>query len=121
MYGHLNNAAYYYYFDSIINKYLIEHCGLDTCSTNTTKPIGLVVSSQANFYASASYPHLIHAGLRITKIGNSSIAYRVGIFEGDNLTACVVGGYTHVFVDPNTRRPVQALPKTFIEGLEKLL
>ncbi|CEP20159.1 hypothetical protein [Parasitella parasitica] len=121
MYAHINNSVYYHYFDTIINEYLIRKCGLDTSSDNKTKPIGLVVTSQANFYASASYPSMIHAGLSISKIGKSSVTYRVGIFEQENPLACVVGGYTHVFVDPVTRRPVAELPKDFLEGFRQLL
>ncbi|KAI8364613.1 HotDog domain-containing protein [Blakeslea trispora] len=123
VYGHLNNSIYYHYFDTIINEYLIKHCGLEPANVGqgTTKPIGLVVASQANFYASANYPSVIHAGLRITKIGRSSVTYRVGIFEAENTMACVVGGFTHVFVDPENRRPIQSLPKVFQEGMEKLL
>ncbi|KAI8638245.1 HotDog domain-containing protein [Parasitella parasitica] len=121
MYAHINNSIYYHYFDTIINEYLIKKCGLDTSSDNKTKPIGLVVASQANFYASASYPNLIHAGLSISKIGRSSVTYRVGIFEQENPLACVVGGFTHVFVDPVTRRPVTELPTDFLKGFEQLL
>ncbi|KAL7309673.1 hypothetical protein PS15m_010525 [Mucor circinelloides] len=121
MYAHINNSIYYHYFDTIINEYLIKKCGLDTSSENKTKPIGLVVASQANFYASASYPNMIHAGLSISKIGKSSVTYRVGIFEQENPLACVVGGFTHVFVDPVTRRPVKELPKEFLEGFKELL
>ncbi|KAI9482784.1 MAG: HotDog domain-containing protein [Benjaminiella poitrasii] len=120
-YNHINNAIYYHYFDTIINEYLIRNCGLKPASNDNTKPIGLVVASQANFYASASYPSIINAGLLISKIGKSSVTYRVGIFEQDNPLACVVGGFTHVFVDPVHRKPVQSLPKEFLEGFQKIL
>ncbi|KAI8379943.1 HotDog domain-containing protein [Choanephora cucurbitarum] len=121
VYGHLNNSIYYHYFDTVINDYLIKHCGLEPNRQDKKKPIGLVVASQANFYASANYPSVIHAGLRITKIGRSSVTYRVGIFEAESATACVVGGFTHVFVDPESRRPIQSLPEIYQNGMEKLL
>jgi acyl-CoA thioester hydrolase len=121
MYLHLNNSVYYHYFDTIINAFLIKYCGLEPMNKESTKPIGLVVASQANFYASAAYPSLMHAGLAITKIGKSSVTYRVGIFEGENEQACVVGGFTHVFVDPVHRRPVQSLPKEFLDGFQQLM
>ncbi|KAG0175745.1 hypothetical protein DFQ28_003223 [Apophysomyces sp. BC1034] len=104
-YGHINNAIYYHYIDTVVNEYLIEHCGLDPSSK--TEPIGLVVTSSANFYAPASYPSILEVGLSVTKIGRTSITYRVGIFENKNPAACVVGGFTHVFVDPVHRRPVE--------------
>jgi acyl-CoA thioester hydrolase len=98
---------------------LIKNCGLDPSST--TKAIGLVVASQANFYASASYPNLITAGLTVSKIGKSSVTYRVGIFESENLLACVVGGFTHVFVNNQDRRPVTQLPEEIITGVRNII
>ncbi|KAI9318997.1 thioesterase superfamily [Dichotomocladium elegans] len=120
-YGHINNSIYYFYIDTVVNEYLIRHCGLDPLDNSKTKPIGLVIASNANFYAPASYPNLLQAGLCITKIGRSSVAYRVGIFQNDDDEACVVGGFTHVFVDPVQRRPVQSLPQDFRAALEKIL
>lgn len=119
-YGHINNSIYYFYIDTVVNEYLIRQCGLDPLDTTKTKPIGLVIASSANFYAPASYPNLLQAGLCITKIGRSSVTYRVGIFQGDEDQACVVGGFTHVFVDPIHRRPVKALPGNFKAGLEAI-
>ncbi|CDS09449.1 hypothetical protein LRAMOSA10809 [Lichtheimia ramosa] len=119
-YGHINNSIYYFYIDTVVNEYLIRQCGLDPLDTTKTKPIGLVIASSANFYAPASYPNLLQAGLCITKIGRSSVTYRVGIFQGDEEQACVVGGFTHVFVDPIHRRPVKALPENFKTGLEAI-
>ncbi|KAG1464013.1 hypothetical protein G6F46_000762 [Rhizopus delemar] len=118
-YGHINNSIYYHYFDTVINQYLIKHCGLEP--NNNNKPIGLVVSSSANFYAPASYPSVIDAGLCISKVGKSSVTYRVGLFVKDQSLACVVGGFTHVFVDSVNRRPVHSLPNTFIEALQPIL
>ncbi|CAO3622201.1 unnamed protein product [Cunninghamella blakesleeana] len=122
-YGHINNSIYYHYIDTIVNEYLIKYCGLDPSDKSNTKPIGLVVSSNANFYSSAGYPSLLDVGLSISKIGRSSVTYRVGIFEKDKPEelACVVGGFTHVFVHPETRRPVTSLPEQFRTGVEKLL
>ncbi|KAI7880362.1 Thioesterase/thiol ester dehydrase-isomerase [Lichtheimia hyalospora FSU 10163] len=119
-YGHINNSIYYFYIDTVVNEYLIRKCGLDPLDTSKTKPIGLVIASSANFYAPASYPNLLQAGLCITKIGRSSVTYRVGIFQGDEEQACVVGGFTHVFVDPIHRRPVKALPDNFKAGFEAI-
>ncbi|KAI9270360.1 thioesterase thiol ester dehydrase-isomerase [Phascolomyces articulosus] len=120
-YGHINNSIYYFYIDTVVNEYLIRHCQLNPQDTTKTRPIGLVIASSANFYAPASYPSLLTAGLSITKMGRSSVTYRVGIFEGDNQEASVVGGFTHVFVDPIHRRPVEALPENMKSGMQKLL
>lgn len=120
-YGHINNSVYYFYIDTVVNEYLLKYCGLDPLDTSNTKPKHLVASSWATFYASAAYPSLFHVGLCITKIGRSSVAYRLGIFEGDQTEACVVGGYTHVFIDPVHRRPVKELPSWMRAGMEPIL
>ncbi|CAO3612033.1 unnamed protein product [Cunninghamella echinulata] len=125
-YGHINNSIYYHYIDTVVNEYLIKNCGLDPTDKSNTKPIGLVVSSNANFYSSAAYPSVLDVGLSISKIGRSSVTYRVGIFEKSSNNnkqelACVVGGFTHVFVHPETRRPVTSLPEQFRNEIEKLL
>jgi acyl-CoA thioester hydrolase len=97
----MNNALYYHLFDSIINAYLIEHCG----QRPTSSPlIGLVVSSHCTFYAPLSFPVLLDLGLRVTKLGKSSVTYEVGVFEGGKDQAAAIGGYTHVFVDTVTRK-----------------
>ncbi|KAI8978972.1 HotDog domain-containing protein [Pilobolus umbonatus] len=120
-YGHINNSIYYHYFDTVVNDYLIKHCELVPGSQDTSKPIGLVVTSYADFYAPASYPHMIHAGLSITKVGNSSIAYKIGIFEGEQPLAAVVGGYTHVFVDAIHRKPIKKIPDHLLKGIRPIL
>ncbi|ORZ00565.1 HotDog domain-containing protein [Syncephalastrum racemosum] len=120
-YGHINNSVYYFYIDTVVNEYLLKHCGLDPLDTSNTKPKHLVASSWATFYASAAYPSLFHVGLCITKIGRSSVAYRLGIFEGDQSEACVVGGYTHVFIDPIRRRPLKELPSWMRAGMEPII
>ncbi|ORZ19814.1 putative thioesterase [Absidia repens] len=125
-YGHINNSIYYHYIDTVVNEYLIRFCGLEPLDKTETKPIGLVVHSSAQFFAPASYPSVMEAGLVISKLGKSSVTYRVGIFEqqpdGDSSgrLAAVVGGFTHVFVDPKTRRPVSSLPAELLDGLQKL-
>jgi acyl-CoA thioester hydrolase len=114
-YGHVNNSVFYHYIDTAVNNYLIDKCDLQPLSS--VSPIGLVVSSSANFHKPVSFPAVIEAGLAITKIGKSSVTYKVGIFERGSEQASVVGGFTHVFVEPKTRRPVSQLPSAMKEGM----
>jgi acyl-CoA thioester hydrolase len=100
VYGHVNNVVYYAYFDTIINRYLIES-GLDIERGST---IGVCVESQCTFKASIAFPETVQAGLRVAKLGNSSVRYEIGIFRGDEL--CALGSFVHVFVDRATRKPV---------------
>ncbi|KAJ3326075.1 hypothetical protein HDU76_013037 [Blyttiomyces sp. JEL0837] len=81
-YGHVNNSVYYTYFDTIANNYLMSNCGLDPSKSPPTpsQPRGLVISSSCSYHKPATYPSLLRAGLSISKLGNSSVTYRIGIF-----------------------------------------
>ncbi|GJE97584.1 acyl-CoA thioesterase [Phanerochaete sordida] len=115
-YAHINNAVYYHFFDSIVNTYLIQHCGL----TPPNSPlIGLVVSSFCHFYAPFSFPSVLDLGLRVSKLGNSSVTYEVGVFEEGKDTPSAVGGYTHVFVENKSRKSTTMDSKTR-DGLQML-
>ncbi|KAJ6513345.1 thioesterase thiol ester dehydrase-isomerase [Mycena sanguinolenta] len=116
-YSHVNNSVYYFWFDSIVNTYLIQRCGLDPA---TSPYIGLVISSFCDFFAPLSFPQVVDLGLRVTKLGNSSVTYEVGVFaEGRNEPAAV-GGYTHVFVERRERKSAPMVSE-MREGLSRLL
>jgi acyl-CoA thioester hydrolase len=115
VYGHVNNVVYYAYFDSVINRYLIEEGGLDI---ERDAVIGVCVESQCRFLAEIAFPDLIDAGLRVAKLGQSSVRYEIGIFKGEQL--CAIGHFVHVFVDRVTRRPVP-IPGPMREALIRLV
>lgn len=116
IYGHINNTVYYSYIDSIINGYMIERGVLDP---NDGIVIGLVVESHCQFYEPLSYPVLVDGGLRVEKIGTTSVGYEVGMFSEGKDYPSAVGGYTHVFVDRSTNRPM-TIPPTLRKALESL-
>ncbi|KAJ7363947.1 HotDog domain-containing protein [Mycena albidolilacea] len=116
-YSHVNNAVYYLWFDSIVNTYLIERCGLDPA---TSPFIGLVISSFCEFFAPLSFPQVVDLGLRVTKLGNSSVTYEVGVFAEGRDEPAAVGGYTHVFVE-RVERKSAPMAAGLREGLGKLL
>ncbi|KZP11611.1 thioesterase thiol ester dehydrase-isomerase [Athelia psychrophila] len=116
-YSHMNNSIYYHLFDSIVNAYLIEHCGL---APPDSPLIGLVVSSFCQFFAPLAFPQVLDLGLRVTKLGKSSVTYEVGVFEEGKDTPAAVGGYTHVFVDNKSRKSA-SIGDEARTGLEKLV
>ena len=119
MYNHMNNSIYSFLFDSIINAYLIEHCGLDP---PTSDQIGLVVHSHCDYFGSVAYPIVVDLGLRVTELGMSSVTYEVGVFEKGAEDVRAVGGFTHVFVEREKNRPTASGMNSKIRvGLEKLL
>ena len=105
VYGHVNNVVYYAYFDTVINRYLIEKGGLDP---HVGEVIGLMVASQCRYLAPASYPEDLAAGLVVVHLGTTSVRYGVGIFRGDE--ALAAGELTHVFVAREGRRPAPPPP-----------
>jgi acyl-CoA thioester hydrolase len=102
VYGHVNNVVYYAYFDSIVNRYLINAAELDIHSGDT---IGLMVNSHCNYFSSVSFPDKLVGGLLVSRIGNSSVDYQVAIFKQDEHQACAAGQMTHVFVNRHDKRP----------------
>jgi acyl-CoA thioester hydrolase len=101
-YGHVNNVVYYSWFDTVVNQFLIANGVLDIeCS----KVIGLVIETQCNYFASVAFPDRVTAGVRVTKLGNSSVRYEVGIFREDEESAAAQGHFVHVYVDRESRRP----------------
>ena len=116
IYGHLNNVVYYSLFDSAVNRYLIEAGVLDIRAGGV---IGLVVETHCNYFAPLAFPQPIEAGLRVARIGTSSVRYEIGIFaEGAPLSAAG-GHFVHVYVDRASRRPTP-LPPAFVLALKGL-
>lgn len=101
IYGHVNNVTYYAFFDTAVNRYLIEQGGLDI---HNGEIIGFVVNSQCDYFKPIAYPQNLEVGLAVSKLGNSSVTYRLGIFiEGESAPAAV-GSFVHVFVDRLTQK-----------------
>ncbi len=102
IYGHMNNVVHYSLFDTAVNGWLIRRGLLDPRGGAT---IGLVVETGCRYFSEMAFPDVITAGLRIAKIGNSSVRYEVGLFRNDDDHASAEGFFVHVNVDAKTRRP----------------
>jgi acyl-CoA thioester hydrolase len=107
VYGHLNNVVYYSYFDTVINRWLIAEAGLDIKNGAT---VGLCVESKCRFLRTIAFPEDIDAGLRIEKLGSSSVRWGVGIFRHGSEELCAIGYFVHVFVDRDMK-PAKISPE----------
>ena len=106
-------------FDSIINAYLIERCGLHP---SASRQIGLVVHSHCDFFGSVAFPSVVDLALRVNKLGKSSVTYEVAVFDSGSEAVKAVGGFTHVFVERDKNRPSsEGMPPEIRAGLQKLL
>jgi acyl-CoA thioester hydrolase len=117
LYGHVNNAVYYQYFDTAVNRYLLDSGAI---ALEGGPVIGVVVETHCNFFSSAAYPDTIHVGLRVTRLGSTSVRYEIGIFRNDEPRASAQGHFVHVYVDRASRRPVP-LPDHLKAALNPLL
>ena len=102
-YGHVNNVAYYSFFDTAVNGYLLETTATDI---RELPAIGIVAESSCQFLKAISFPDLVHAGLALDRLGSSSIVYRIALFRGEDADPCAIGRFVHVYVDRQSRRPV---------------
>lgn len=116
IYGHVNNVVYYSYFDSAVNAYLIERGGLDI---HEGEVVGFVVSSSCDYFASIAFPDALDVGMRVRKLGNSSVQYELAIFKQGEDEACAAGRFVHVFVDRASNRPTP-IPDELRQALEAL-
>jgi len=129
IYGHVNNVVYYSFFDTVINKYMIDYCHFDL---ENSEAIAVAVESKCSFKESISFPEQIDCGLRAGKIGRTSVRWEVGIFKSpqtprkentslptENLKAIAVGHFVHVFVDRKSRKPIP-IPRDLLVGIERI-
>ena len=117
LYGHVNNVVYYSYFDTVINTWLIREAGLDI---HAGRQIGLCVESHCRYAAPLSFPDTVEAGLRVEKLGRSSVRYAIGLFAPSDEEPAAEGWFVHVFVERQTRRPTP-LSDGFRAALSRLV
>ncbi|NLJ54297.1 MAG: acyl-CoA thioesterase [Intrasporangiaceae bacterium] len=110
IYGHVNNTVHYLAMDTVINAWMIEHAGL-TISPDSDAPIGLCVESGCRYLESAEYPDTLEIGLRVGRLGTSSVTWELAMTRGDG-TLIAEGRFVHVFVDKTTRRPTPIPERT---------
>jgi len=107
-YGHVNNVTYYSYFDTVVNEHLVRAGGLDI---HNAPAVGLVVETSCSFHRPLSFPDTVDAGLRVAKIGNSSVMYEIALFRRDDEAPAATGRFVHVWVDRVTQRPTSVPPR----------
>ena len=103
VYGHVNNVTYYSYFDTAVNGYLIAKGALDI---ENSPVIGLVVETSCRYRAPLTFPEPVTAGIRVARLGTSSVRYEIGLFRDGAGEAAAEGHFIHVYVDRATRGPV---------------
>jgi len=116
-YGHVNNVVYYSYFDTVVNEHLISVGGLDI---RDAPVIGLVVETCCRFHRPLSFPGVVDAGLRVARLGDTSVRYEIGLFGQGDDAAAATGHFVHVWVERATNRPTR-VPTAIRTALADLL
>ena len=115
-YGHINNVIYYAWFDTAVNRFLVDNELLDYQNDTVH---GIVIESKCTYLKEFTYPDVAQAGLKLQRLGNTSVAYDIGLFHVGDDDAAALGYLVHVYVDTQTRQPVW-VPDTVRAGIEAL-
>ena len=116
VYGHVNNVVYYSFFDTAVNRYLIDEGVLDIRDGDT---VGFVVETSCTYEKPIAFPDRVTAGLRVARIGTSSVRYEIGIFRNDDDESAAHGQFVHVYVDRAAERS-RPIPEPMRAALEKI-
>lgn len=103
VFQHVNNVNYFSYFDTAVTYYeMTEHVvGL------LDGPLHCVVAEvSCRYHSSLAFPDRVAVGIRVARIGRSSVRYEVAVFRNDDDVAAAEGHFVHVFVERGTQRPV---------------
>jgi len=103
VYGHVNNVHYYSYFDTAVNRFLIERGVLDIQHGDV---VGFVVETGCQYFAPVAFPDTVHVGVRVAKLGTSSVRYEIALYRNDDPLPAAAGHFVHVYVDRTSNRPV---------------
>lgn len=117
VYGHVNNVVYYSYFDTAVSEHLIREGGLKSTDAPV---IGVVVETRCQFRKELGFPEVIDAGIKVVRLGNSSVRYEIGLFRQGDAEPAAFGHFVHVWIDRVTRRP-KTVPVSIRQALVLLI
>jgi acyl-CoA thioester hydrolase len=103
VYGHVNNVVYYSFFDTAVNQFLIAR---DVLDIHKGEVVGFVVDSGCSYFSPIAFPDTVHAGIRVAKLGNSSVRYEIALYRNDEALPCAAGHFVHVYVERSSNRSV---------------
>jgi acyl-CoA thioester hydrolase len=117
IYGHVNNVVYYSYFDTAVNQFLIERGVLDI---HQGEVVGFVVDSGCSYFSPIAFPDVVHAGIRVSKLGSSSVRYEIALYRNHAPLPCAAGHFVHVYVERSSNRtvPIPANVRTVLESIQ---
>lgn len=120
VYGHVNNVQYYSFFDTAVNQFLIERGVLDI---HHGEVVGFVVDSGCSYFSPVAFPDIVHVGIRVAKLGNSSVRYEIALYRNDDSLPCAAGHFVHVYVERSNNRavPIPASVRNLLESIRPIV
>jgi acyl-CoA thioester hydrolase len=102
VFGHVNNATYYSYYDTAVTGWLLDRkfTGL------TAGPMWMVAETGCRFFSEVGFPDHLEVGLRVGRLGTSSVRWELALFREGAELASAEGLLVHVHVSRQTRRPI---------------
>ena len=118
VYRHVNNVTYYSWFDTVVARFLL---GSGAINLTDSPVIGVVVETLCRYHAPIAFPDTVTAGLRVERLGTTSIRYGIAIFREDEDTASAEGHFVHVYVDRATQLRPTPLPEALRQAAAALV
>jgi acyl-CoA thioester hydrolase len=116
VFGHVNNAHYYHLFDATVCQFLVTRGVLRPGAELHT----VMAESGCRYHSEIAFPQLIVGGLRVARLGTSSVRFEIALFREDADAASAEGFMVHVCVAAATRRPAP-MPDAWRATLQKLI
>jgi acyl-CoA thioester hydrolase len=116
MNGHVNQAVYYSFYETLLVTYLSEVCDFES---NRDDHMIFCAENGCRYRRELSFPQLVRAALRVGHIGNSSVRFEMALFTPGQEEPAATGFFAIVFVDKQSRRPTP-IPVPVRQQLELL-
>jgi acyl-CoA thioester hydrolase len=80
---------------------------------------GFEVDSGCSYFSPIAFPDTVHAGIRVAKLGNSSVRYEIALYHNDDPLPCATGHFVHLYVERSSKRSVP-IPSSVRDALQVL-
>lgn len=116
LYGHVNNALYYSFFDTTITAYLLERQAIEIVGGD---PQIFVVASDCAYFRPFAFPEPVESGLGVAAVGARSVTWRIGLFGPGEQTPRAQGRFVHVCIDRASQKP-REWPQNWLDAFEAI-
>ena len=104
------------WIDTAVNNFLIENGILEL---GTSEVVGVVAETNLRYLREIAYPDPITVGVRVERLGSSSVRYASAVFRRDEDVASAEGFFVHVYVRRANMKatPIPAAQRAAFESI----